>query len=126
MRDACFWRFVAASVVPMVGANPICRRGLPMTYATVLAPLDGSRLAAEAVPHAVALAERFGARLVLLRVLPPLPPGEVQPDPTRAETSIDVLMERERSVRRSLAEAYVAGLREAIARPGLELAAEVR
>lgn len=42
-------------------------------YKHILIPLDGSELAEQALPHAIALAEQFHAELVLLRVLPPLP-----------------------------------------------------
>jgi nucleotide-binding universal stress UspA family protein len=38
-------------------------------YSRILLPLDGSTRAEEALPHASALARRFGAELVLLRVL---------------------------------------------------------
>ena len=42
-------------------------------YKRVLLPLDGSALAEQALPHAIAQAERFGAELILLRVLEPFP-----------------------------------------------------
>jgi nucleotide-binding universal stress UspA family protein len=37
-------------------------------YTRILVPLDGSSLAEAILPHAVAIAQRFGATLVLLRV----------------------------------------------------------
>ncbi len=42
-------------------------------YKRILLPLDGSPLAEQALPHAVALAEHFHSELILLRVLIPLP-----------------------------------------------------
>lgn len=44
-------------------------------YTHMLCTLDGSPLAEQALPHAVAMARAFGARLTLLRVVevPPLP-----------------------------------------------------
>lgn len=49
-------------------------------YKRILLPLDGSGLAEQSLPHAVAHAESFGAELVLLRVLEPiLPTGTVAP-----------------------------------------------
>ncbi len=42
-------------------------------YKRILLPLDGSALAEQALPHAIAQAERFQAELVLLRVIEPLP-----------------------------------------------------
>jgi len=42
-------------------------------YRRVLIPLDGSPLAEQALPHAIAQAEQFGAELILLRILKPLP-----------------------------------------------------
>jgi len=50
-------------------------------YSQILLTLDGSPLAEQALPHATALAERFQAKLILLKVLVPLasnlnlPPG---------------------------------------------------
>ena len=41
-------------------------------YSRILLPLDGSPLAEQAFPHAVALAKRFQAELILLKVLEPL------------------------------------------------------
>jgi nucleotide-binding universal stress UspA family protein len=40
-------------------------------YKRVLIPLDGSPLAEQALPHAIAQAERFQAELLLLKVLEP-------------------------------------------------------
>jgi len=42
-------------------------------YKRIVVPLDGSKLAEQALPHAMAQAEKFGAELVLLQVLEPLP-----------------------------------------------------
>ncbi len=42
-------------------------------YKRILVPLDSSALAEQALPHALAIAERFQAELILLRVLVPLP-----------------------------------------------------
>ena len=41
-------------------------------YQRILLTLDGSPLAEQALPHAIALAERFQSELVLLRVIVPL------------------------------------------------------
>jgi nucleotide-binding universal stress UspA family protein len=42
-------------------------------YKRILLPLDGSALAEQALPYAMAQAERFEAELVLIRVVEPLP-----------------------------------------------------
>jgi nucleotide-binding universal stress UspA family protein len=42
-------------------------------YKRILVPLDGSRLAEQALPHAAAHAAAFGAEIILLKVLEPLP-----------------------------------------------------
>jgi nucleotide-binding universal stress UspA family protein len=53
-------------------------------YRRILLPLDGSPLAEQALPHAVALAKCFQAELTLLKILVPvasnlnLPPGVVK------------------------------------------------
>ncbi|GIW08026.1 MAG: universal stress protein [Dehalococcoidia bacterium] len=41
-------------------------------YDPILLTLDGSELAELAIPHAVAMAKQFGARLIVLRVVPPV------------------------------------------------------
>ena len=41
-------------------------------YRRILVPLDGSALAEQALPHAIAQAKHTGAELILLRVLVPL------------------------------------------------------
>lgn len=45
---------------------------------TVVVPLDGSELAEEALPYAVAIADRSSAPLHLLRVIPPDAPASAQ------------------------------------------------
>ena len=42
-------------------------------YKRILIPLDGSPLAEQALPHAIAIAECFQSELILLQVLVPLP-----------------------------------------------------
>ena len=42
-------------------------------YKRILLPLDGSPLAEQALPHAIAIAECFQSELILLQVLVPLP-----------------------------------------------------
>jgi nucleotide-binding universal stress UspA family protein len=42
-------------------------------YRRILVPLDGSKLAEVAIPHAMMLAKQFEAEVVLLMVLGPLP-----------------------------------------------------
>lgn len=42
-------------------------------YKRILLPLDGSKMAEQALPHAIAQAEHFGAELILLRVIEPFP-----------------------------------------------------
>jgi nucleotide-binding universal stress UspA family protein len=56
-------------------------------YERILLALDSSKLAEQALPHAVAQADRFGAELVLLRVLEPFPRAGIlwQEDVNRAE-----------------------------------------
>ncbi len=53
-------------------------------YKRILLPLDGSPLAEQALPHAIAIAERFQSELLLLRVLIPLP----RPTTTTTEAAI--------------------------------------
>ena len=59
-------------------------------YKRVLLPLDGSKLAERALPHAIAQAQGFGARLVLLRVAETIPhaPGVSAADLERVKRQI--------------------------------------
>jgi len=41
-------------------------------YKHILVPLDGSKLAERALPHATALAHKFGAEITLVQVIPPV------------------------------------------------------
>lgn len=45
-------------------------------YKRILLPLDGSALAEQALPYAISQAERFGAELILMRVLEPIAPKD--------------------------------------------------
>jgi nucleotide-binding universal stress UspA family protein len=60
-------------------------------YKRVLLPLDGSALAEQALPHAIAQAKRFEAELILLQVLAPLPRSPLlgEPDRGRAQTTLN-------------------------------------
>ena len=74
-------------------------------YGTVLVPLDGSHVAAEALPHAVEVARRCDARIVLLHVLP----------------VADVEESRESHAQRSQTEAYFTGLKRSLQRYGVQV-----
>ena len=78
-----------------------------VTYGTVLVPLDGSHVAAEALPHAVEIARRCNARLVLLHVTP--------------ETVGESAPSREAQAHHSQTEAYFAGLRRSLQRYGVRV-----
>ncbi len=52
-----------------------------MTFSRILVPLDGSRLAEAVLPAACSIAEKLGARLLLLHVLERDPPATVHGEP---------------------------------------------
>jgi nucleotide-binding universal stress UspA family protein len=67
-------------------------------YKRILVPLDGSKLAEQALPHATIHAQQFGAEIVLLKVLGPLPapsmagPGVVRSaEAATAQLALDYL-----------------------------------
>jgi nucleotide-binding universal stress UspA family protein len=76
-------------------------------YKQILVPLDGSKLAEQALPHATVHAGQFGAEIVLLKVLGPLP------EPSMAGRGV-VRSAEEASARlaHDYLEAIAAGLRE--------------
>ena len=73
-------------------------------YRRILVPLDGSSCSEAAIPHARALAEKFGSEIVLLRVvqpgvIPPVPPTDLGPWPPAAA----VLPETEEALEKAAA-----------------------
>lgn len=67
-------RIIQAAPVPVLlvrSGSPLVA-GAPPAYQRILVPLDGSPFAAQALDSATDLAERTGATLLLLTVLPPL------------------------------------------------------
>ena len=73
------------------------------TYGTVIVPLDGSHIAAEALPHAVDVARRCDARLVLVHVLP--------------KALDDQARSKEMQAQRAQTEAYFEGLKRSVFDP---------
>lgn len=65
-------------------------------YKRILVPLDGSKLAEVALPHAVVQARQFGAEIVLLKVLGPLPePSMSSPRAIRSAAEASAQLARE-------------------------------
>ena len=93
--------------------RPMAARKESDMYGTVLVALDGSHIAAEALPHAVAVARRCNARIVLLHVLPP-----ARPSPYRVA---DGQPSRESQAQRGQLEAYFAGLKRSLEHYGVQV-----
>lgn len=87
-------------------------------YNRVLLPLDGSKLAEAALPHAAHLAKQFGSELVLLRVVVS-PYAIVAPDLVLAGTDPDL---RELSAH---AAHYLKGIADRLQEQGLHVRTEV-
>jgi len=83
-------------------------------FRSILLPLDGSVLAEAALPHAVALAEAFGAPLLLLRVIPVRQRGGAAP--------LDII---DRRLGQAEAGAYLDALASELRQRGLTVSAEV-
>jgi nucleotide-binding universal stress UspA family protein len=65
-------------------------------YKRILVPLDGSQLAEQALPHAAIHARQFGAEIVLLKVLGPLPePSMSSPRVMRSAAAASAQLARE-------------------------------
>jgi nucleotide-binding universal stress UspA family protein len=75
-------------------------------YNRILIPLDGSPLAEQALPHAMAQAERFGAEMILLKVLQPLPERAMPLSGRRQAEELSAQLARE------YLERVAAGIRE--------------
>jgi nucleotide-binding universal stress UspA family protein len=85
-------------------------------YKRVLVPLDGSRLAEQALPHAAAQAEQFGAEIYLLRVLGPLP------DPILASRQVARSAE---AASARLAQTYLEGIASSLRERGISAKAAI-
>ncbi|MEN6545697.1 MAG: universal stress protein [Armatimonadia bacterium] len=85
-------------------------------YKTIMLTLDRSGLAEQAIPHAVALAKSFGARLEVVSVVP-LPGSEAT-----AVTGADVDWELEVATYKE----YLAGVMARIADEGVPATEEIR
>ena len=81
-------------------------------YKRVVVPLDGSALAEQALPHAVAQAEKFQAGLILLQVLEPLPDVSFTAPAARR---------RAEEISAQLAHDYLEGVAEGIRERGLSV-----
>ena len=96
-------------------------------YKTVLVPLDGSPLAAKALPHAIELARSGKGKVVLLRVIRPLEvftKEEAVPAKLGLASSDDVSL-RDYEARRAETEAYLETLRKQLASQSIDVEARI-
>jgi nucleotide-binding universal stress UspA family protein len=88
-------------------------------YNTILVPLDGSPRAERILPHAEALAHKFGARLVLLQVIEPV---KTEVSPYGVVPYYDMGMIEQMT---EAAQTYLAGLQEQFSQKKIEVKALV-
>ena len=84
-------------------------------YQRILVPLDGSELAEQALPHAAVHGEQFGAEIVLLKVLGPLP------EPSMAGRG---LVRSAEAASARLAQTYLEGVAAGLTEQGLPIQTE--
>ena len=88
-------------------------------YQRILVPLDGSKLAELALPHAESLASAFGAKLVLLSV--------VQPQLVVGRTPADIkLFQEQLDTLDADTAAYLKGLKGSLAKKHIAVETVVR
>jgi nucleotide-binding universal stress UspA family protein len=83
-------------------------------YKRILLPLDGSAVAEQSLPHAVAQAARFDAELVLLRALTPLPRPATIPEATIQKTEAATARTAGDYLERVAAETSAEGIRTTV------------
>lgn len=83
-------------------------------YKTILVPLDGSKRGELILPHVEALAQKFGARLVLVQVVEPVA-AQVSPYETLPHYTADYV---DRMI--ECAKVYLTQIREALHAKGIE------
>lgn len=89
-------------------------------YKKILVPLDGSKLAEVALPHAIAQAKLSGGTLVLLRAISPITAAAL------AEGAAYIDWDRVRADLEADARSYLEGVRERLAAEGLDVQVECR
>jgi nucleotide-binding universal stress UspA family protein len=85
-------------------------------YKRILLALDGSPLAEQALPHAIALAERFQSELVLLRVLVPL---------ARSPEVADAALQRAEEATKALVHEYLERVTADVQERGIKVQAVI-
>ncbi|MPZ22079.1 MAG: hypothetical protein GEU28_00700 [Dehalococcoidia bacterium] len=90
-------------------------------YETVVVPLDGSPLAEQALPHAVALARAFDAPLQLVRVFDPMASFAPGAASHAAGVASGSLIEETERVEREECERYLAEQERELADKGLRV-----
>ena len=88
-------------------------------YKNILVPLDGSKRAEAILSHVEELAQRYHAKVVLLRVV------SVAPLVGRAEGAIVALQQEELQLRTQEAESYLAALQGEFREKGIEAATRI-
>lgn len=81
----------------------------------ILIPLDGSELAAQALPHGVLQARKFGAQVVLLRVVEPMPAPVAEWVATEDPSAVMAEVE-----------SYLADVRQSLVTEGLDVESHLR
>lgn len=100
-------------------------------YKRVLLPLDGSKLAHQAIPHAVDIARSMGAGIVLLRVLDGSGPSALESlamatDPaTGAGLAASARADLRMAAERAEAEQELADAMQEVAQGGLDIVTEI-
>ncbi len=90
-------------------------------YKVIMVPLDGSPLAEKALPHAVEIARKFGARLTLFAVIESY---QVYTQPGVVGPIVSVPMESEEET--NAMRRYLRGIADKLAQDGLDVVTEVR
>ncbi len=81
-------------------------------YNRILLPLDGSAIAEQALPHAIALVERFQAELIILRTFEPL---------AEKIGMMGDLVKRAEDVTRAIAEKYIENISASVQERGIRV-----
>ena len=81
-------------------------------YKRILLPLDGSAIAEQALPHAIALTERFQAELIILRTFEPL---------AEKLGMMSDIVRRAEDVTRAIAEKYIENISASVHERGVRV-----
>ncbi len=114
-------KVLSSAVVPVLLINSKSPVIVQVEIKKVLVPLDGSTLSEASIPYVEDLVAGIGAEVILLRVVEPLLPATIEFAAAVDSSQAYRLMAEEQQ----LAEKYLGGLKDSLAKKGMNVRAQI-